>query len=207
MPAVISRPRTLVVVAVALAIAAALPVIAVVARGAAPGAGATWAHLADTVLARYVGNTLALVVLVGSGVAFGGTLTGWALAQFRFRGSAFFEWALLLPLAMPAYVMAYAYTDLLQYAGPVQTGVARGLRVVARRLLVPRRPLPSRRRDDVRLHALPLRLPARANGLPRAPGGVRRSRAHARARTAATRSGASSCRSRGRRSPAASRSR
>ena len=115
--------RTLVVVAIALAALAALPVVAVVARGIAPGAGATWAHLADTVLARYVGNTLALVALVGAGVAFGGTLTGWAIAQFRFRGSAFFEWALLLPLAMPAYVMAYAYTDLLQYAGPVQSAL------------------------------------------------------------------------------------
>ena len=115
--------RTLVVVSIALAALAALPVVAVVARGIAPGAGATWAHLADTVLARYVGNTLALVALVGVGVAFGGTLTGWAIAQFRFRGSAFFEWALLLPLAMPAYVMAYAYTDLLQFAGPVQTAL------------------------------------------------------------------------------------
>jgi iron(III) transport system permease protein len=115
--------RLLVVVAIVLAALAALPVVAVVARGIAPGAGATWAHLADTVLARYVGYTLALVALVGSGVAFGGTLTGWAIAQFRFRGSAFFEWALLLPLAMPAYVMAYAYTDLLQYAGPVQTAL------------------------------------------------------------------------------------
>jgi iron(III) transport system permease protein len=103
--------RTLVVVSIALATLAA-PVVAVVARGIAPGAGATWAHLADTVLARYVGNTLALVALVGVGVAFGGTATGWAIAQFRFRGSRFFEWALLLPLAMPAYVMAYAYTDL-----------------------------------------------------------------------------------------------
>ncbi|CAG1003167.1 Putative 2-aminoethylphosphonate transport system permease protein PhnV [Burkholderiales bacterium] len=115
--------RTLVIVAVALAVLAALPVLSVVARGIAPGAGATWSHLADTVLARYVFNTAVLVVLVGAGVAFGGTLTGWALAQYRFPGSAFFEWALLLPLAMPAYVMAYAYTDLLQYAGPVQTAL------------------------------------------------------------------------------------
>ena len=115
--------RTLGVVAVVLAALAALPLLAVVARGIAPGAGDTWEHLAATVLPRYVGNTLALVALVGAGVAFGGTLTGWAIAQFRFRGSAFFEWALLLPLAMPAYVMAYAYTDLLQYAGPVQTAL------------------------------------------------------------------------------------
>jgi iron(III) transport system permease protein len=117
--------RTLVIVAIALAALAALPVVAVVARGIAPGAGATWAHLADTVLARYVGNTLALVAIVGAGVAFGGTLTGWAVAQFRFPGSRVFEWALLLPLAMPAYVMAYAYTDFLQYAGPVQSALRR----------------------------------------------------------------------------------
>lgn len=113
--------RTLVSAALALAALALLPVLAVVVRGIAPGAGETWAHLADTVLARYVGNTIALVVMVGAGVAFGGTLTGWALAQYRFPGSRVFEWALLLPLAMPTYVMAYAYTDFLQYAGPVQT--------------------------------------------------------------------------------------
>ena len=112
-------------VAIALAALAALPIVAVVARGIAPGAGATWAHLADTVLARYAGNTLALVAIVGAGVAFGGTLTGWAVAQFRFPGSRVFEWALLLPLAMPAYVMAYAYTDFLQYAGPVQSALRR----------------------------------------------------------------------------------
>ncbi len=118
-----SDRRALVAVAVALAALAALPVLAIVARGVAPGSGETWAHLADTVLPRYVGNTVALVVMVGAGVAFGGTLTGWALAHFRFPGSRWFEWALLLPLAMPAYVMAYAYTDLLQYAGPVQTAL------------------------------------------------------------------------------------
>ncbi|MFO1309224.1 MAG: iron ABC transporter permease [Burkholderiales bacterium] len=118
-----SDRRALPAVAVALAALAALPVLAIVARGVAPGSGETWAHLADTVLPRYVGNTVALVVMVGAGVAFGGTLTGWALAHFRFPGSRWFEWALLLPLAMPAYVMAYAYTDLLQYAGPVQTAL------------------------------------------------------------------------------------
>jgi iron(III) transport system permease protein len=119
----VSERRALLLAALGLAGLALLPVLAVVARGAAPGAGETWSHLADTVLPRYALNTIALVVLVGAGVAFGGTLTGWALAQFRFPGSATFEWALLLPLAMPAYVMAYAYTDALQYAGPVQTAL------------------------------------------------------------------------------------
>ena len=106
--------------AAAFCIVAALPVVAVVARGIAPGAGETWAHLASTLLPGYVANTLALVVVVGLGAGVGGTATAWLVAQRRFPGAAFFDWALLLPLAMPAYVMAYAYTDFLQFAGPLQ---------------------------------------------------------------------------------------
>ncbi len=111
------------VLAVALALFAALPVAAIVTRGFAFGAGETWSHLAATVLPRYIGNTLALLVLVGAGVGIGGTAAGWLVARQRFPGSRFFEWSLLLPLAMPSYVMAYAYTDFLQYAGPVQTAL------------------------------------------------------------------------------------
>jgi iron(III) transport system permease protein len=118
-----ARRGSLAAVATALAALAALPVLAVVARGLAPGSGATLAHLAETVLPRFVGNTLVLVVLVGAGVAFGGTAAGWLIARRKFPGSGFFEWSLLLPLAMPSYVMAYAYTDFLEYAGPVQTAL------------------------------------------------------------------------------------
>ncbi|MEO8676771.1 MAG: iron ABC transporter permease [Casimicrobiaceae bacterium] len=107
----------------ALALLAALPVAAILARGLAPGAGATWAHLGATVLPQYITNTLALVVMVGAGVAFGGTAAGWLVARRRFPGSGFFAWSLLLPLAIPSYVMAYAYTDFLDYAGPVQTAL------------------------------------------------------------------------------------
>ena len=103
------------------ALAAAIPVLAVVTRGIGFGSGATWSHLASSVLPGYVGNTLALLVLVGVGTAVGGTAAGWLVARYRFPGSALYEWALLLPLAMPSYVMAYAYTDFLQYAGPLQT--------------------------------------------------------------------------------------
>ena len=119
----VRRPSALVALAVALAALAGLPVVAVVAHGLAPGGGAVWTHLAATVLPGFVANTLLLVALVGSGVAFGGTVTAWVVTHRRFPGDRFFEWALLLPLAMPAYVMAYAYTDWLQYAGPVQTGL------------------------------------------------------------------------------------
>ena len=111
----------LVVIAVALAVLAAMPIAAVLVLGLSPGHGDVWGHLAATVLPGFVANTLALVVLVGAGVAFGGTVTAWLVTNRRFPGDHFFEWALLLPLAMPAYVMAYAYTDWLDYAGPVQT--------------------------------------------------------------------------------------
>ncbi len=118
--------------ALVVALVAALPTMAVITRGFAPGAGATWAHLLTTVMPEMITNTLLLMVLVGMGVVVGGTACGWIVARHRFPGSRVFEWALLLPLAMPAYVMAYAYTDFLQYAGPVQTalrstfGLARG---------------------------------------------------------------------------------
>jgi len=118
-----SDRRSFTAVALVLAVLAALPVAAVVSRGVAFDAGRTWQHLASTVLPGYVGNTLALVVIVGAGVGFGGTAVGWLVARRRFPGSRFFEWALLLPLAMPSYVMAYAYTDFLQYAGPLQSAL------------------------------------------------------------------------------------
>ncbi len=115
--------RALVASTALLAILGALPVVAVIGRGFALDAGGTWSHLLDTVLPRYIGNTIALVLMVGIGVGVGGTAAGWLVARRRFPGSGFFAWALLLPLAMPAYVMAYAYTDFLQYAGPVQTAL------------------------------------------------------------------------------------
>ena len=117
------NPRALVVCTALLALLGALPVLAVVGRGLAFDAGDTWSHLAQTVLPRYVANTIVLVLMVGAGVGIGGTVAGWLVARRRFPGSAFFAWSLLLPLAMPAYVMAYAYTDFLQYAGPLQTSL------------------------------------------------------------------------------------
>jgi iron(III) transport system permease protein len=113
----------LAVLAAVLALLAALPVLAIIARGLSFDAGATWQHLAATVLPGFVANTLLLIAIVGLGAGLGGTATGWLVARHRFPGSRFFEWALLLPLAMPSYVSAYAYTDFLQYAGPVQTAL------------------------------------------------------------------------------------
>jgi iron(III) transport system permease protein len=81
----------------------------------------TWSHLASTVLPEYIRNTLLLILLVAFGTAFFGVSSAWLVTAYRFPGQRILEWAMVLPLAMPAYVMAYAYTDWLQAAGPVQT--------------------------------------------------------------------------------------
>ncbi len=117
-----SRPTLLTVIAVLVAAAIALPVLVVLQNIFVPSQG-TWRHLTQTVLGDYVLNSLLLMAGVGFGVMFGGVLTAWIITMCRFPGRRVFEWALLLPMAMPAYVMAYAYTDLLQFSGPVQTAL------------------------------------------------------------------------------------
>jgi iron(III) transport system permease protein len=109
-------------VSAAVAIVLALPILAVAASLLRPG-GDAWRHIAETLLARYVGNTALLAALVAGGVMSIGVVSAWLVATYRFPGARWLEWALVLPLAMPAYVMAYAYTDWLQVAGPVQSAL------------------------------------------------------------------------------------
>ena len=85
--------------------------------------GSILREMAQTVLPDYALTSLLLCVSVATGVALVGMATASAVTLFEFPGRRIFEWALLLPLAMPAYVVAYAYTDFLQYAGPLQTGL------------------------------------------------------------------------------------
>lgn len=106
--------------AVALAALLAVP-IAFVASSVFVPSGGSWQHLVDTVLADYVRNTVWLAVGVGFGVVIVGVGTAWLVTMCSFPGSRVLDWALILPLAVPAYVMAYAYTDFLQFSGPVQT--------------------------------------------------------------------------------------
>jgi iron(III) transport system permease protein len=100
----------------------ALPVLLVVAS-LFQGGGDTWSHLLETGLARYSLNTGALLLLVAWGVISMGVLSAWLITVYRFPGRDTLQWALMLPLAMPAYVMAYAYTDWLQFSGPVQSAL------------------------------------------------------------------------------------
>jgi len=101
----------------------ALPVLALFATwlGFDAAAQDVLRQMADTVLPDYVGTSLGLCLLVGLGVATVGMGTACAVTLFEFPGRRLFEWLLLLPLAMPAYVVAYAYTDFLQFSGPLQT--------------------------------------------------------------------------------------
>jgi iron(III) transport system permease protein len=80
-------------------------------------------QMAQTVLPEYALTTVLLCLSVALGVAVVGMATASAVTLFDFPGRRVFEWALLLPLAMPAYVVAFAYTDFLQFSGPLQVGL------------------------------------------------------------------------------------
>jgi iron(III) transport system permease protein len=82
-----------------------------------------WPHLMATVLPRYLGTTLVLMLGVAVLTAAMGTGAAWLVSQYRFPGRDWLAQALLFPLAIPAYVGAYALVDLLDYAGPVQSGL------------------------------------------------------------------------------------
>jgi len=111
------------VAAVLIAALVLLPVASVLWIALRGGGGDIWPHLLSTTLPRYVGNTLVLMVGVGVLTASVGVGAAWLVTMYRFPGRGWLQWALLLPLAVPAYVGAYALVDFLEYAGPVQTGL------------------------------------------------------------------------------------
>ena len=115
-----SSPTALAVLALLIAIV--LPVATVLTYVGADTQG-LWTHLARTLLDRYVVNTLALVSGVVLLAAVTGVGTAWLVTMYDFPLRRILEVALLLPLAMPAYILAYAYTDLLQVTGPVQSAL------------------------------------------------------------------------------------
>ena len=123
LPVVSRSSLSLPIFSFALAVLVALPVLAVGANLFAGGTGETWGHLMATVLPEYVANSVWLCLGVGIGVASMGTGAAWLVALNDFPGRRIAEWALLLPMAMPAYVLAYTYTDFLQFVGPLQTGL------------------------------------------------------------------------------------
>jgi len=116
-----ARARWLTWLTVAVAALVTLPIVSVASNLFSGGTSGTWSHLAATVLPEYIATTLLLCLGAGGGALLFGVGAAWLVTHFEFRLRRTFEWALVLPLAMPAYVMAYTYTDLLQYSGPVQS--------------------------------------------------------------------------------------
>jgi len=116
------RRHGLSVFAVVIAAFILLPVI-VIASYALQADGELWQHLFDTVLNEYLVNSFLLLLGVGTGVLVLGVPTAWLTSMCSFPGRRWLSWALLLPLAMPAYIIAYTYTGLLDFAGPVQTWI------------------------------------------------------------------------------------
>ena len=98
----------------------ALPILTVVSQSLFAGSE-VFSHLLDTVLADYVLNSLILMAGVGIGTVIMGVPAAWLAAMCDFPGRRWLDWGMLLPLAMPAYVIAYTYTGMLDFAGPAQT--------------------------------------------------------------------------------------
>jgi iron(III) transport system permease protein len=113
------RPAT--VLPVIVAVLVAIPIAGLFTHLFGGDAGGTWAHLVETGLGAYAATSGWLAFYVVVGVVLVGAVCGWLIARYRFPGSRAFGFLLVLPLAMPSYVIAYAYTDLLQFSGPVQT--------------------------------------------------------------------------------------
>jgi iron(III) transport system permease protein len=105
-----------------IALTLAIPLFVVVTNIFVP-AGEVWQHLAETVLQDYVVNSLLLMVGVALLSLLLGVGTAWLVSMTEFPGRRQFEWALLLPMAIPAYIIAYTYTGMLDFAGPVQSAL------------------------------------------------------------------------------------
>ena len=123
----ISRPisRRGMVMAIALIVLAGLlmlPVLGVLVGSFGESDG-TWNHIRETVLTEYLLHTLGLLMIVGVLTAGIGTGAAWIVSTLNFPGRKLLEWLLVLPIASPAYIIAYVYTDLLEFAGPVQTSL------------------------------------------------------------------------------------
>ncbi len=118
-----TRPDLWSVAAVLIAMLVLLPVISVLWIALSGGGADIWPHLLSTTLPRYVTNTVVLMIGVGLLTSIVGIGAAWLVTMYRFPGRDWLQWALLLPLAVPAYVGAYALVDFLEYAGPVQTSL------------------------------------------------------------------------------------
>ncbi|MCH7911773.1 MAG: iron ABC transporter permease [Deltaproteobacteria bacterium] len=120
MTALLSRWDPWPVAAAMIALVVAIPILVVVSSLATPSVD-IWAHLWETQLTELIRNTLALVLGVALGVLILGTGLAWLVTMYRFPGRALFEWLLILPLAIPAYVLGFVFLAIFDYTGPIQS--------------------------------------------------------------------------------------
>lgn len=107
---------------IAIALLISIPVLTVLSSIFLPSSD-VWLHLKSTVLSEYVINSLLLVIGVSIGALIIGITTAWLISVCEFPGRKVFSWLLLLPLAFPPYIIAYTYTGLLDFSGPIQTSM------------------------------------------------------------------------------------
>lgn len=115
-----NRPNGLLLTTIIAALCVALPILVVVSF-VITGVSDAWSHLFDTLLGRYALNSLLLSILVAIGVVMLGVPAAWIISFYRFKGRGILSWLLLLPMAYPAYILAYTYTGVLDFSGPVLT--------------------------------------------------------------------------------------
>lgn len=120
--ALLKPPSAWTVGAGAIASLVAVPILAVISSLATPVLD-VWRHLLRTQLIELTINTLLLLAGVGVGVLILGTFLAWLVVHYQFPGRAVFEWALMLPLAMPAYVIGFVFLGHFDFAGPIQTAL------------------------------------------------------------------------------------
>ncbi len=116
----ISKPNTWVLLTIVIALLMSLPVL-VVGSAIFQPLNENWQHLKDFLLNEYISNSLILMVGVSIGVLTMGVITAWLTSMCEFPNRRLFSWLLILPLAIPAYIIAYTYTGLLDFAGPIQS--------------------------------------------------------------------------------------
>lgn len=105
-----------------VALICAVPVLTVFSYVFQP-AGDVWRHLTETVLSDYVINSLLLIIGVSFGTLTMGISCAWLTSVYNFPGRKVFQWLLLLPMALPAYIIAYTYTGMMDFAGPIQSNL------------------------------------------------------------------------------------
>ncbi|QJD70906.1 iron ABC transporter permease [Marinobacterium sp. LSUCC0821] len=115
-----NHTSTLKLTALLIGVLLGLPILSVIGQSLFAGVESI-SHLWNTVLSEYISNSLMLMLGVAVGTLLIGVPTAWLTTMCKFPGRDWLNWALLLPLAMPAYVIAYTYTGILDYAGPIQS--------------------------------------------------------------------------------------